>query len=315
MEVRQSPGAALRRLAFLQDGVLTREQALAHDLSRRALDRLVKDGHWCRLSPGLFFTAGLEPGWRSWAWAGVLAGGDLARIGGLSACYLHGLSELAPMPITVLVPHESRHRRTGPWVFRRDRSLESTRFQENPPRSPVEVAVLDVCAEASADEVVGWVTASVQRRRTTPKRLRQALQQRARQPHRGLILGLLTEVALGVESPLERHYLRDVERAHGLPDGRRQASSRDLRSDRDVHYDEQLLIVELDGRLGHEGLGRFKDMWRDNVAVVDGWPTLRYGTQDVYQRPCEVARQVAQVLSSRGWTDLPRRCANCRRVV
>ncbi len=291
-----------------------REQSLAHGLSRSALDRLVDDGHWRRLSPGLFFTAGLEPEWRSWAWAGVLAGGDLALIGGLSACYLHGLRELAPMPITVIVPHESRHRRPGPWVFRRHRSLGATRSRENPPRSSVEEAVLDVCAESSADEVVGWVTASVQRH-TTPERLHRALLGQARQPHRRLLLELLGEVAVGVESPLERRYLRDVERAHGLPDGRRQASSRDLRTDRDVHYDEQLLIVELDGRRGHDGLGRFRDMWRDNMAVVDGWPTLRYGTADVYQRPCEVALQVAQVLSSRGWRDLPRRCRHCQRRV
>jgi hypothetical protein len=82
VHARQVPGPDLRRLAERQDGVLSREQALAHQLSPKAIDRLVTDGHWRRLTSGLYLTGAIEPTWRALAWAGVLAGGDAARLGG-----------------------------------------------------------------------------------------------------------------------------------------------------------------------------------------------------------------------------------------
>jgi hypothetical protein len=46
------------------------------------------------------------------------------------------------------------------------------------------------------------------------------------------------------------------------------------------------VIVELDGRVGHEGVGQFRDMDRDNRhALVDAL-TLRYGSYDLTARPC-----------------------------
>jgi hypothetical protein len=81
-----------------------------------------------------------------------------------------------------------------------------------------------------------------------------------------------------------------------------------------VVYLAYWLVVELDGRLGHEGPGRFRDMLRDNDATVDGEATLRYGYGDVAGSPCMVARQVAAVLSSRGWTGVLRRCSHCAGV-
>ena len=73
-------------------------------------------------------------------------------------------------------------------------------------------------------------------------------------------------------------------------------------------------MVELDGRIGHDGAGRFRDMRRDNRSVVSGRATLRYGHVDLLIRPCGVAWQVAAVLINRGWAGLPTRCGNCRQV-
>ncbi|WP_375422971.1 hypothetical protein [uncultured Friedmanniella sp.] len=70
---------------------------------------------------------------------------------------------------------------------------------------------------------------------------------------------------------------------------------------RDVRYSAYGVVVELDGRLGHEGLGRFRDMARDNGAVLDGEVTLRYGSAEVFGEACLVARQVGAVLGGPGW--------------
>lgn len=75
-------------------------------------------------------------------------------------------------------------------------------------------------------------------------------------------------------------------------------------------YDEFATIVELDGQL--HIARRFRDMRRDNAALLDGEVTLRYGWSDVTARPCQVAWEVAALLTSRGWSGLPTRCPRCQ---
>jgi hypothetical protein len=179
-----------------------------------------------------------------------------------------------------------------------------------PPRLTIEDTVLDLCDGSDIRQVVGWVTQAMQTRRTSVVRLRTALDARSRHSQRQLLVELLGDVAQGVDSPLELRYLRDVERPHGLPEGNRQNVSR-FRHRRDVVYREFGLVVELDGRLGHEGMGRFRDMQRDNHATVSGEASLRYGQADVAGEPCLVARQVAEVLILRGWRGEFRLCARC----
>ena len=181
----------------------------------------------------------------------------------------------------------------------------------SPPGLNVEDTVLDLANVGSAADVVGVVTTSVQRRLTTPDRLRRNLDRRSRHAHRELLLGMLADVHQGAETPLELRYLREVERPHGLPRGDRQTSRSGLRYVRDVRYEEFDLLVELDGQDGHVGTGRFRDMNRDNLHALHDELTLRFGWFDVTARPCAVAFQVHVVLSRRGY-DLPfRRCSNC----
>ena len=77
-------------------------------------------------------------------------------------------------------------------------------------------------------------------------------------------------------------------------------------------YEHYATIVELDGRLGHDGVGRFRDMDRDNRATLTGAATLRFGWNDVAGDPCRTMRMVAAVLRARGWTGVPGRCPRCR---
>ena len=104
MRARQPVPEALLRLAHLQEGVLTREQALGTGFSRAGIERMVTSGAWTRLSSGCYFTAPASVPWISLAWAGVLIGGDEARLGGLAAAHLHRLTDSAPETIPVLVP-------------------------------------------------------------------------------------------------------------------------------------------------------------------------------------------------------------------
>jgi hypothetical protein len=306
----------LSGLAALQGGVVTRDQADAHGVSPRVAERLVAEDHWRRLERGVFLTHGGEAAFRSLAWAGTLIGGEGARVGGLAAARLDGLSDSDPASITVLVPHTRRPAARHGWEFVRERpGSRSPRTIGSPPRTTVEETVLDLCATARPEDVVGWVTLAVERRRTTPKRLLTALHARARHPRRQLVESLVSEARLGAHSPLEVTYLRDVEGAHGLSAlVRRQLPSRDHRARRDVWYVDFGVVVELDGRLGHTELGRFRDMDRDNAAGLDGLLTLRFGSLDLHGRPCAVAGQVSRALTLRGWAGLPTRCPRCTAV-
>ena len=314
MHARRRISPQLRELARLQCGVLTREQALAYGLAPSSLRRLVEDGSWQRISRGVFFASDWPVSWTANAWAGVLIGGDFARIGGLAAAHLHGLVDDAPKVIDVLVSPASRPRLDGTWRFVRESDgWRSPRTIGSPPRTTIDDTVLDLIAESRDEaEVIGWITGAVQNRLTTPAHLRAALSRRSRIPFRSALDAVINDTAVGARSPLELRYLRDVERAHDLPSGRRQVRRR--RTECDVWYEDYALLVELDGRRGHEGAGAFRDMRRDNSATTDGLATLRYGYRDVFGSPCEVAAQVAENLARRGWPGPFGRCQRCRRV-
>jgi Transcriptional regulator, AbiEi antitoxin len=312
MRARHTPSTELDRLAQLQAGVVRSDQVLERGLSRHAVRRLLAQGQWRRLGQSVYHTAPGEVGWEALAWAGVLLGGENARLGPRASGFLHGLVSEPPRPIDVLVPSDRRVQVTGPWVFQRERpGVRSPGSVASPRRLKVEDTVLDLCAAATPGGVVALVTTSVQRRLTTPSRLLAVLEQRHRYRHRTLLMNLLRDVAQGAESPLEVAYLRGVEQRHGLPRGDRQVSHAGLPYYSDVAYERYLVLVELDGRDGHLGVGRFRDMERDNRFVLRHYVTLRYGWFDVLEKPCQVASQVAAALVDRGWESSLRRCPRC----
>ncbi|MFC7625959.1 type IV toxin-antitoxin system AbiEi family antitoxin domain-containing protein [Microlunatus sp. GCM10028923] len=310
MKKRNVPSAALRELAAAQAGVISLDQADAGGLSRHSVARLVEDGHWRRLDRSVLYLYGQPPPFQAMAWAGILLGGPEARVGGEAAASLHGLTDDPPDRITIMIPAARRLRDRWPWTFQRERpGIRSDRSPGSPPRLTVEDTVLDLCLDQRS--TLHWLTTAVQRRRTTAARLRHTVGERRRLTERRLVLDLLTDAGDGVESPLEHHYLQRVERRHALPRGRRQVRRHGRRGKHDVGYPDYGVLVELDGHRGHTGSGRFRDMQRDNEAIVDGLVTLRYGWSDVIERPCAVATQVAAVLTRRGWPAVPTSCPTC----
>jgi hypothetical protein len=118
---------------------------------------------------------------------------------------------------------------------------------------------------------------------------------------------VLAAAADGIHSALEYRYLRDVERAHGLPRSRHQVRVviEGKTVYRDAYYEKFKLATELDGKLAHPDQERWRDNHRDNQAGAHGILTTRYGWRDVYGHPCETAL----LLRKRGWTGKPRPCS------
>jgi hypothetical protein len=181
----------------------------------------------------------------------------------------------------------------------------------HPPRVRLEHALLKVAADTRQDGAVAVLADACQQRRTTPGRLVDVLTKMPRLRNRALLLEILRDVTTGAYSALERRYLRQVERAHGLPGAGRQRPARvGARSGyRDVEYAEQLTVVELDGRLGHElSEDRWDDLDRDIAAAEDHLMTLRMGWRQVLSA-CRLAMAIGRILSARGWEGRPVPCS------
>jgi len=245
-------------------------------------------------------------------WAALLRAGPGAAASHQTAAELDGLCAARDHRVHVTVPVTRRvlGRRDGMVVHYAHRLPQSRHPSKSPPRTRIEDTVLDlVDVSKTAREVEGWLTAACEKRLTTPERLAESLMSRKKIRWRPMLEASLLDVAEGAQSPLELAFLRRVERAHGLPRGERQlrwAGRRVIWID--VDYLLYRTRVELDGRLGHQGEGRFRDRRRDNRGVVGRIWSLRYGFAETFGSPCDVAAEVAIVLSDRGWTGTPRPC-------
>ncbi|MDQ7992230.1 MAG: type IV toxin-antitoxin system AbiEi family antitoxin domain-containing protein [Propionicimonas sp.] len=310
MHPRQDPTPAHRLLAAGQQGYLTAEQAVRLGLPAGALDRLAAQGHWDRPARGLY---DLRPGQDSLdrrVWAAVLLAGEPCAVGGLGALHLLGMALDVP-GLVVWVPDDRRPRPASPARIRRDGLDRLARAGGIPPRICAEDALLDACRGLAAGPMVSLLADAIRLRLTTAQRVADQLESRRRVPNRRLIEAILGDLH-GVESTLEWTYRRDVERAHRLPEARRQVSlSAGTRSD--VSYEGFGVLVELDGRRGHlDAAAAFRDLARDNRHAGAGLITLRYGSADVRGRPCQVARQVWATLVARGLGEPFHPCRRCQ---
>jgi very-short-patch-repair endonuclease len=184
-----------------------------------------------------------------------------------------------------------------------------------PWRTRVEETILDLAETGTVDDVTALPGRAFQRGATTEVTLRALLHGRSRHRRRRLD-DALGDVAGGAESAMELRFLRDVERAHGLPTGRRQLVTT-IGGARlhDVAYDEQRVVVELDGRLGHDGEDRVRDGVRDRQSATRRWLTVRAFWRDVAGRPCELTAELGEVLQTRGWDGAPHPCRRLGRAV
>ena len=302
---------ALLVLAERQAGVVTRTQVLGSGLGDGSIESALSAGRWQRVHRGVYctFTGPLPR--LSVLWAAVLVSGRGAVLARETALEADGVLDLADLVHVMVTPDRRVDAPDGVRVQSSSRLALSRHPAALPPRTKVEESVLDTVAASGRElDVVDVLLRACQRRRTTPARLLDATERRKKLPWRALVRDVLADAADGTESPLERRYLRDVERRHGLPRARRQAGARLALGTvwRDVRYDAFGLIVELDGRATRPAEAAFRDYRRDNEATRRLEHSLRYGWHDVAGLPCAVAAQVAEVLLALGWRRRPVAC-------
>jgi very-short-patch-repair endonuclease len=289
-------------LIFDQGGVVSRAQLLTAGWKDDQIRQRVRARHWRRVHPGVYasFTGPLD--YHANLLAGLLYAGAGAMWSHHTAAEQLGLIRIdTGRPVHLTVPEARRVTKRPRLVIHRSRQCLQRRHTVVPPRSSEPHAVLDVVSVArSFDDASSTVLEALQSGKVTAAQLNQAMAGRRGLRFRRDLRPIVSAAAEGAHSLLEVHYLREVERRHGLPAGTRQRAVENEFTD--VAYEGHGLVVELDGRFHLEPEQRRRDMDRDNRAAIRNERTLRYGWHDVTVRPCLVAAQVDTMLRRSGPT-------------
>lgn len=296
-----------------QDGVISRRQVLTCGSDDNDIERRIRRREWARVHAGVFVDHTGPPTWQQRAWAAVLFHWP-AALAGSSALRADGLTRHSDEKDAIEVAVAAGRNLDSPDGVRSSTVTgfdDVARCNKSPPRVSVEHAILTLASRATTEDAAVAAVADVcQSRRTAPARLVEALDVMRRLPRRRLLRSILADVAEGAYSALERRYLIHVERPHALPTGRRQRRVRPGRTTayRDVDYLGLGMVVELDGRLGHEEASdRWADLDRDLDSVLAGDLTVRVGWKQALE-PCRLAVGLARLLQARGWTGVPAPC-------
>ncbi len=306
----------LRLIASGQCDLLTRRQCLDAGMTDEAVRWRVTSGRWVRSHEGVYLTRPGRADWDGRAMAALLhalSGGPVAdaALCGRSAAHLWGLEPRPPRQIEVVIPERRRVAApSGVRVRRAFRFDAVVHDLAQPWRTTVAATVLDVATTGTPLDALSLVARAVQKELVTTSELSQELAARAGHRHSQILRRALVDVDAGGESGAELLYLRDVERAHALPRSVSQSPSEVGRRRRHDHeYTAYRLIVEVDGRLGHEQWSdRVRDGRRDRQLLTTARLTTRVFFADVALEPCRTAAEVGAILAGRGWLGRPRRC-------
>jgi Protein of unknown function (DUF559) len=296
-------------LLFLQEGVLSRRQALRF-FSPSAIRHRLASGRWRAAHRAVYVThtgpLTLQQRW----WVAVLAAGAHGRpalLGGLSALALMGFRGY-PSPVTHIVLPAGRRADSPPAdvLVHRTRHLPRCDVHRvgRPPCTMPARSIVDAARWACADEQArSIVAAAFQQRLVSGDELHRVLDRLPRVRRAGLILQTASLAAGGSHSLPELGYLA-LSRKAGFPEPARQVARRDAAGRRrylDFLYEEYGVHVEIDGAQHMEVRAAWADMRRQNELWIAGERVLRFPAWLIGARPGEVVAQVRAALTAAGW--------------
>jgi hypothetical protein len=306
----------LMRLS-VQAGIIDRGQARQLGLSDRQIWHRLRTERWQQVHTGVYATFSGPLSREARLWAAIRWAGRDAMLGRETAAEIQGITDGPPgSGIHIVVPLRRRPGQLSPAqgivLHRADRIQDHLAGPFTPPRTRIEDTVLDLVAAAPTfGSAYGWVSRAVSRKLVTVAALQTALASRSRIRWRPWLSDGLDDAGDGAHSSLERRYVADVERAHGLPGSQHQARRLlDGKTHfRDCWYPEFGVAVEIDGPSYHQDERVQLDRDRDNVNLaLDDVKTFRFGPVAVTERACETAALVAATLRRNGWSGTTRPC-------
>jgi len=275
----------MARLAALQLGLVSREQAVAAGATDRMIQHRVVTGQWIRVGPGVYRLAGAPVTWHQRALAACMVAGAGAVVSHRSAAVLWGVSGFRPGPLDITVPRGRSNRNALATVHRSacPSAADCTTRERVPVTRPPRLLV-DLAGRVSPQLLEEAVDDVFCRRLTTHAAI---LGRIAQSHHRGT-QALRRIVAAwnddGLPANVAEMRIVRLLLASGLPQPVRQ---HEIWGDGgfvarvDLAYPEHRLAIELDSFRWHAGRGPFRgDRVRGNRMAAVGWRVLRATPED-----------------------------------
>lgn len=292
----------LAALAAAQRQVFTRRQTAEAGLSPSALWRRLASGQLVAYGPHTLHFAGVTLDFRGRLLAGLLDLGPQALVSGESAAALLGLDGYEEGPLQFLVPRRHKARSTvgevtsstaiGPFdkiVVDGLRCTSGTR------------TVIELIGRVGETRVGNAIDSATRQGRTTPSVVRRRLGELGRQGRAGVEMFDRVMESEGVQSWVERQFLRLVLAAgYGRPtlqrvyrrDGKHVARV-------DVDFEPAPVIVEIGGRRGYMSADeRRRQEHRRNDVQLLGKVIYFFTTEDVVEDPGYVLAVLREALAN-----------------
>lgn len=298
----------------VNNGVITRKEALALGMPSSTLQDWVRLGHLVAAGRGIYVQPGVLESEGTLLRAATRALD--AVVSHESAARLHGLDGLDPSRVTVSVPVRRTNRFEGVTVHQSTdlTSEDTTRVLGLPTTNPTRT-VLDLAAVLPPALLAVCLDQADRMGLTSYEATADSLERTARKGKPGVRkLRKILEPRLGgdfvTESVLETRLHGIIEEA-GLPMPTTQFRPKWLRKVNgrvDLAYPDLRIVVEGDSQRFHGTPEAFQiDRTRDNLAQLASWIILRFTWEDITKRPGLVVTQIEQALTLRLNDGMPAR--------
>lgn len=299
---------ALATIARRRHGVITKADALAHDVTVHQLRRGVERGELERLHPGVFRVAGAPRTWHQSLLLGVLAGGPTALASHCSAAVLWDLDGCRRGRPEIAT---ERHRRARYERVRchesKDLRLASPTELEGIPCTGLERTIVDLGAVLPPERVQQAIDDAIRRRLCTWDDLLHTLVMHSRRGRNGVgTLRAILEECYGEQVPDSR-FNRLVHRLlvdSGLPAPEFEHRVFDATGKEiarvDLAFPGLMIAIELDSRRYHLSAQAFEsDRPRQNRLELQGWLVLRYTWRTYVDSPWAIVAEVRASVRAR----------------
>jgi very-short-patch-repair endonuclease len=296
------PAELLADRARSQHGVFTEADALACGLNHDEALRMVRQGWWKVIHPGVMVASGAPLTTAVREAAALLYYGPLSQLSHASAAARQRLEVVADRRVFVTLPIGCPYRPRPGVVVTRTRHPLTGSAVDGLRVTPVPRTVVDLARDLDRGALLKVVSDCVRRKVTTLERILAMAEGMGGKAGIALLRAVCAEVDPDLESTLEEEALPHM-RAAGLEGLARQFEVFDEQRRfvaRLDFADEQLrLAVEIDGWGYHSSPeARSRDSRRDRRLVALGWTVLRFTTEDVRRRPGVMVSELMAVVES-----------------
>lgn len=297
--------APVLALAAKQQGFVSFAQLAPLKVTRPQREAQVAARRWLPLHRRGIVVMHLEESIRDSAWLALARVGPHARLGGVTALQVAGLTGYVEPRRHVWVPKSFQKGVSENVVLHETRRwAETDCVTEGIPRSTPEVAVVQGALWArSLRQAALVLTMSLQQQVAAPDGVGAELEKVRRHVFRRPLQAILADVRGGTESLNELDFARGC-RLRGLPEPNRQVLRKHAngRYVLDAHFDGYRVVVEVQGA-GHLVLDKvLTDEVRLLDLAVDGDTMVPVSTTTLRIAPEDFYQALARLLRSRGWT-------------